>query len=209
MAEILQTAFSKNTILCLGRIILSASTVNPWEWPRWHPSVGTAIIRLGPVLTCHSYTAQSNAIGTCAPFTRYVKLRCACNGNVVTYPRHRLQRKPLVSDTSMHHGTCVTCHDACQDRYPAMVGKKLPAHAQPAILRIWQEAHGRDSRGTPVRIRMYGLLYLRRVEYGNFLIKFHWSLFSLVKLTRNYFNSNNALAPNMRQAMCTNDDTVY
>ena len=24
------------------------------------------------------------------------------------YPRHRLQRKPLVSDPSMHHGTCVT-----------------------------------------------------------------------------------------------------
>ena len=24
------------------------------------------------------------------------------------FPRHRLQRKPLVSDLSMHHGTCVT-----------------------------------------------------------------------------------------------------
>ena len=24
------------------------------------------------------------------------------------FPRHRLQRKPLVSDPSMHHGTCVT-----------------------------------------------------------------------------------------------------
>ena len=24
------------------------------------------------------------------------------------FPRHRLQRKPLVSDTGMHHGTCVT-----------------------------------------------------------------------------------------------------
>ena len=24
------------------------------------------------------------------------------------FPRHRLQRKPLVSDASMHHGTCVT-----------------------------------------------------------------------------------------------------
>ena len=24
------------------------------------------------------------------------------------FPRHRLQRKPLVSDPVMHHGTCVT-----------------------------------------------------------------------------------------------------
>ena len=24
------------------------------------------------------------------------------------FPRHRLQRKPLVSDTDMHHGTCIT-----------------------------------------------------------------------------------------------------
>ena len=31
---------------------------------------------------------------------------CECAGNV--FPRHRLQRKPLVSDPGMHHGTCVT-----------------------------------------------------------------------------------------------------
>ena len=34
---------------------------------------------------------------------------CACAenaGNV--FPGHRLQRKPLVSDPDMHHGTCVT-----------------------------------------------------------------------------------------------------
>ena len=28
------------------------------------------------------------------------------------YSRHRLQRKPLVSEPGMHHGTC---HDACRD----------------------------------------------------------------------------------------------
>ena len=34
---------------------------------------------------------------------------CACAGNAGNfYPRHRLQRKPLVSDPGMHHGTCVT-----------------------------------------------------------------------------------------------------
>ena len=57
------------------------------------------------------------------------------------FPRHRLQRKPQVSDPGMHHGTC---RDACRDRLRAMAGKTFPvflAHAQPAILRIWQEAH--------------------------------------------------------------------
>ena len=34
---------------------------------------------------------------------------CACAGNAGNVsPRHRLQRKPLVSDPGMHHGTCVT-----------------------------------------------------------------------------------------------------
>ena len=38
-----------------------------------------------------------------------------------------------------------TCRDACRDRWHAVRGKTFPAfpeHAQPAILRIWQEAHG-------------------------------------------------------------------
>ena len=58
------------------------------------------------------------------------------------YPSYLLQRKPLVGDPGMHHGMCC---DASQNRYTAVVGKTfpaLPAHAQPAILRIWQEAHG-------------------------------------------------------------------
>ena len=34
---------------------------------------------------------------------------CTCAGNAGTvFPRHRLQRKPLVSDPGMHHGTCIT-----------------------------------------------------------------------------------------------------
>ena len=34
---------------------------------------------------------------------------CACTGNAGNiFPRRRLQRKPLVSDPGMHHGTCVT-----------------------------------------------------------------------------------------------------
>ena len=47
--------------------------------------------------------------------------------------RHRLQRKPLVSDSGMHHATCVTHVPWCMwDRYLAVAGK-----------RFW---HSRDSR---------------------------------------------------------------
>ena len=63
------------------------------------------------------------------------------------FPRHRLQRKPLVSDPVMHHGTCVThvsclksgslTHSGGENATPA-----FPAHVQPTILRICQEAHG-------------------------------------------------------------------
>ena len=65
------------------------------------------------------------------------------------FPRHRLQRKSLISDPNMHHGTCVTHVPWCMsgsltkgggEKFPA-----FPAHAQHAILRIWQEAHGGDS----------------------------------------------------------------
>ena len=66
---------------------------------------------------------------------------CACTGNAGNVSSHsRLQRKPLVSDTGMHHGTC---RDACRDRLPA--GEKnvpvIPGACAPTILRIWQEAH--------------------------------------------------------------------
>ena len=57
------------------------------------------------------------------------------------FPRHRLQRKPLVSDPGMHHGTCVTHMPWCMSgSLTRGVGKTFPgfpAHAHPAILRIW------------------------------------------------------------------------
>ena len=43
------------------------------------------------------------------PLTRYAKLRVAHAPRMPgTFSRHRLQRKPLVSDPGMRHGTCVT-----------------------------------------------------------------------------------------------------
>ena len=79
------------------------------------------------------------------------------------FPRHRLQRKPLVSDPGMHHGTCVTHVPWCMSGSLTCGGGEMspafPAHAQPTILCIWQEAHGgkglwlgrlyMDESGTP------------------------------------------------------------
>ena len=72
---------------------------------------------------------------------------CACAGNAgnVSF-RRRFQRKPLVSDPGMHHGTCVTHVPWCMsgsltcgdgENVPG-----IPGACAPAILCIWQEAHG-------------------------------------------------------------------
>ena len=72
---------------------------------------------------------------------------CACAGNAGNvFPRSRFQRKPLISDPGMHHGTCDTHVTWCMsgslicgygENVPGILGT-----CAPAILRIWQEAHG-------------------------------------------------------------------
>ena len=62
------------------------------------------------------------------------------------FPRHRLQGKPLVSDPGMYYVTaCVTRVPLCMSGSLTRGGGKtfpsFPAHAQPAILLIWEEAH--------------------------------------------------------------------
>ena len=48
---------------------------------------------------------------------------------------HRLQRKPLISDPNMHHGTCVMHEPWCMSGSLTAVTRKtlptFPAHAQP------------------------------------------------------------------------------
>ena len=72
---------------------------------------------------------------------------CACAGNAGNVsPRRQFQRKPLVSDPGMHHGTCVTHVPWCMsgsltcDEGGNVPG--IPGACAPAILRIWQDAHG-------------------------------------------------------------------
>ena len=56
------------------------------------------------------------------------------------FPRHQLQRKLLISDLGMHHGTYVTHVSWCMSGSPIRGGgENVPGI--PAILRIWQEAH--------------------------------------------------------------------
>ena len=59
---------------------------------------------------------------------------CACTGNTGNvFPRRRLQRKPLVSDPDMHHGTCMThvpwCMSGSLTRGGGETFSACPAHA--------------------------------------------------------------------------------
>ena len=71
---------------------------------------------------------------------------CACAGNAGNVsPHRRLQRKLLVSDPGMHHGTCVTHVPWCMSGSLTCSGGEnvpgIPGACAPAILCIWQEAH--------------------------------------------------------------------
>ena len=70
------------------------------------------------------------------PLTRFVNFECRDR-----FPRHRLQRKPLVCDPGMYHDTCVTHVPWCMSGTLTHGGGEMfpvfPVHAQPAILRIW------------------------------------------------------------------------
>ena len=71
----------------------------------------------------------------------------ACAGNAGNvFPRRWFQRKPLVSDPGMHHGACVTHVPWCMSgSLTCGDGENVPGipdACAPAILRIWQGAHG-------------------------------------------------------------------
>ena len=61
---------------------------------------------------------------------------CACAGNTgYDFPRRRIQRKPLVSDPGIHHGTCVKhvpwCMSGMLTRVAGKTSPAFPAHAHP------------------------------------------------------------------------------
>ena len=68
---------------------------------------------------------------------------CACAGNAGNvFPRGHLQRKPIVSDPGMHHGTCVTHVPWCMSgSLTRGGGENVPGiPGASAILRIWLPA---------------------------------------------------------------------
>ena len=75
---------------------------------------------------------------------------CACAWNAGdVFPRRRLQRKLLVSDTGMHHGTCVTHVPSCMSVSLTRGGGEnvlgIPGACALAIVRIWQKAHQNEA----------------------------------------------------------------
>ena len=68
---------------------------------------------------------------------------CACAGNAGNvFPATDIKvNRELTIPACITARASSTCRDACRDRWPKVAGKTFPAfpaHAQPAILRIWQ-----------------------------------------------------------------------
>ena len=109
-----------------------------WHWGN-HVIVGwCGIITIVIVALCEIMPWASYQIGKIAG--------CACAGNAGNVsPRRRFQRKPLVSDPGMHHGTCVThvlwCMSGSLTCGDGENVPSIPGACAPAILRIWQEVH--------------------------------------------------------------------
>ena len=101
---------------------------------------------------------------------------CACAGNAGNvFPRRRFQRKPIVSDPGMHHGTCVThvpwCMSGSLTRGGGENVRGIPGACAPAILRIWQEAHMAVENTSMILavIRGRGWLWIKRRQ-----VVFRW-----------------------------------
>ena len=126
----------------VGHEILSINT------PIFAVTVAFVQIRFDLYLSQCSTVCYILAILDHGPLNRYVILRVAhAPGMPGTFPPLRLlQRKPLVSDPGMHHGTCVTYVPWCMSGSFTRGGgenvRGIPGACAPAILRIWQEAHG-------------------------------------------------------------------
>ena len=99
---------------------------------------------------------------------------CACAGNAGNvFPCRRLQRKLLVSDPDMHHGTCVTHVPWCMSgSLTRGVGENvpgIPGACAPAILCIWQEAHWTEMKKIYMYCLCKQLIALTRVLFFLYL----------------------------------------
>ena len=115
------------------------------------------------------------------------------------FPRHRLRRKPLVSDSGMHHGTCIMHVPWCMSGSLTRGGRKtvpgIPGACATCNLRIWQEAHesmcrvhygccwsSLMMRNTSVEHTSSWGAFLQPNRIFVFWLKSYWSLFLRVQL---------------------------
>ena len=122
--------------------------------PRLHTYVPNEMYNPNPSFTQRPSKYDTGISCTAVTWASYQIWKiagCACAGNAGNVsPRPQFQRKPLVCDPGMHHGTCVTHVPWCMsgsltcDDGENVPG--IPGACAPAILRIWQEAHGATTR---------------------------------------------------------------
>ena len=106
------------------------------------------VCQLNPTVLCMIQIKTLDILCTSRMFVPWASYQiykiagCACAGDAGNvFPRRRFQRKPLVSDPGMHHGTCVTHVPWCMpgsltcgdgENVPG-----IPGACAPAILCIW------------------------------------------------------------------------
>ena len=86
----------------------------------------------------------------------FISYDCLSSSESVPWASYQVP-SPRISDPDMQHGTCVTHVPWCRPgslasgfSLKSVAGKTFPAfpaHAQPTILRIWQEAHAHIIEG--------------------------------------------------------------
>ena len=114
------------------------------------------------------------------------------------FSRHRF-KKCLGNDSGMYHGTCVTHLPSYMSRSLTRGGGEnvpaFPAHAQPGILCIWQQAHGRVVRDTVILYRFIMAVDSIRMTsttffiYGSIILQTHKIGTATGLLRENYANT--------------------
>ena len=139
-------------LICLWGHVSWLNKCNPIQWLKCHFADIFKLIFITEKMYFWVQCQRSKFI--MVQLTLYVWLRqwasyqirkiagCACAGNAGNvFPRRRFQRKPVVNDPGMHHGTCLmhvpwcmsgslTCGDG--ENVPG-----IPGACAPAISRIW------------------------------------------------------------------------
>ena len=96
------------------------------------------------------------------------------------FPRHRLQRKSLVSDRGMHHGTCVTHVPWCMsgsltrsggENVPSIPGARATRNCSYLVRGPWRARSGLCPYGTHTAVCVSLFKFLHKIETlieGNF-----------------------------------------